>query len=309
MDTLLSLQVFAAVAEYKSFSFVAGRMGLSPAMTSKHVQNIETRVGARLLNRNSRNVSLTEAGARYLETVRPLLEGLEDAEAQLSQSTLAAYGTLRMSLPVWMANPAFTRILAAYHAENPNVALDIDLSGQKINLVEDGVDLALRVATTLEDGLIARKLAQVKFMLVAAPEFLARRGRPNSIEDLNDAPFLVYTPMATNGRIRFGVNADLPDIRYKLVLQSKNEMLVQLAAREGLGYAFLPDWLAADDLADGVLEAVLPDVEWPVVPIYAIYADRSYLPAKVRSFLDFLAGPNGLAASGLAKQADGKNSN
>lgn len=294
MDTLLSLRVLAAVAEFKSFAFVANRMNLSPAMTSKHVQHVEARVGARLLNRNNRNVSLTEAGERYLATVRPLLEGLQEAEAQLSESTLAATGTLKVSMPVWMANPSFARILAAFHAENPNVVLDLDLSGRKVNMVEDGIDLALRVTSRLDDGLIARKLAKVDFPLVAAPEFLDRIGRPESHADLDGAPFLIYSPMASNGRIRFGKNADVPDIPYTLVLQSGNESLIHLAAREGMGFAFLPHWLAEDDLAAGLLEPVLPDTNWPKVPISAIYPDRSYLPAKVRSFLDFLAGPNGL---------------
>lgn len=297
MDTLLSLRVLAAVAEHKSFAFVAARLGLSPAMTSKHVQHIEARVGARLLNRNSRNVSLTEAGARYLMTVRPLLEGLEEAEAQLSETTLAAHGTLKVSMPVWMANPAFARMLAAYSGGNPNVVLDLDLSGRKINLVEEGVDLALRVATTLDESLIARKLTQVKFPLVASPAFLDRFGRPDTVDDLSDAPFLMYIQMAAGGHVRFGDGVDAFDIRFAPVLQSGNETLIHLAAREGMGFAFLPHWLTREDLANGHLESVLPGTNWPEVPLYAIYPDRSYLPAKVRSFLDFLAGPRGLDAS------------
>lgn len=296
MDTLLSLQVFAAVAEHKSFAFVADRMGLSPAMTSKHVQHIETRVGARLLNRNSRNVSLTESGECYLATVRPLLEGLKDAEAQLSETTLAPHGTLRVSMPVWMANPHFTRIIAAYHAEYPKVVLDLDLSGRKINLVEEGIDLALRVATSLDDGLIARKMTQVEFLMVATPAFLDSFGRPGTAHDLSGAPFLIYTQVAPGGRIRFGEGANAVDLRVTPVLQSGNETLIHLAALEGMGLAILPHWLAADDLAKGLLEPVLQNITWPKVPLHAIYPDRSYLPAKVRSFLDFLAGQNGLGA-------------
>lgn len=294
MDTLLSLRVLAAVAEYKSFIAVAERLGLSPAMTSKHVQHIEARVGARLLNRNSRNVSLTEAGVRYLATVRPLLEGLDEAETQLSETTLAATGTLKVSMPVWMATPFFARILAAFHADNPKVILDLDLSGQKINMVEEGFDLALRVATTLDDTLIARKLTQVKFPLVASPAFLDKFGRPNTIDDLLGAPFLIYTHATTKGHIRFGEGDKAFDITYTPVLKSGNETLIHLAACESMGYAFLPHWLVGDDITNGLLEPVLPDMVWPTVPLYAIYPDRSYLPAKVRCFLDFLAGPEGL---------------
>jgi DNA-binding transcriptional LysR family regulator len=265
-------------------------------MTSKHIQHIEARVGARLLNRNSRNVSLTEAGAIYLATVSPLLEGVDEVEAQLSETTLAAHGTLKVSMPVWMANSSFARIIAAYHRENPNVVLDFDLSGRQINLVEEGIDLALRVAITLDDGLIARKLDQVNFLLVASPEFLERFGQPATVDDLDGAPFLAYNQMAPRGRIRYGEGADALDIRIAPVLQSGNETLIHLGAREGMGFAFLPHWLATEDLDKGLLEAVMPEVNWPKVPLYAIYPDRSYLPAKVRSFLDYLAGTNGLEA-------------
>jgi DNA-binding transcriptional LysR family regulator len=298
MDTLLSLRVFAAVAEYKSFAAVADRMNLSPAMTSKHVQHVEGRVGARLLNRNSRNVSLTEAGARYLMTVRPLLEGLEEADAQVSETTLAATGTLKVSMPVWMANPTFARIISAYHVQNPNVVLDLDLSGRKINLVEEGVDLALRVTETLDEGFIARKLTMVEFPLVAAPAFLETVGRPKTTDDLNGAPFLIYDAMAASGRIRYGKGENAIDIKSKLVLQTGNETLIHLGACQGMGFAFLPHWLATDDLESGRLETVLPEMGYPRVPLTAIYPDRSFLPAKVRSFLDFLAGPDGFGKTG-----------
>lgn len=294
MDTLLSLRVLAGVAEHKSFAFVADRLGLSPAMTSKHVQHIEARVGARLLNRNSRNVSLTEAGERYLATVRPLLEGLEEAEAQLSETTLSAQGTLKVSMPVWMATPSFARIIAAFHASNPRVVLDFDLSGRRINLVEEGFDLALRVAPTLDEGLIARRLSLVRFPLVASPAFLDVHGRPTKVDDLSGAPFLLYSEIGLSGRIRFGEGDQAFDFKSVPVLHSGNETLIHLAAREGMGFAFLPHWLATEDLEKGLLELVLPDMVWPEVPLYAIYPDRSYLPAKVRSFLDFLAGPQGL---------------
>lgn len=296
MDTLVSLRVFAEVAELKSFSAVADRMGLSPAMTSKHVQHVEARVGARLLNRNSRNVSLTEAGVQYLLTVRPLLDGLSEAETQLKTDTLSPRGTLRMSVPVWMSNPAFAKILAMYQAQNPHVTFNLDLSGHKINMVEDGLDLALRVAFKLDEGLIARKLAEITFQLVAAPSFLDHFGRPQKPDDLIDGPMLSYAHVAPDGRLKFG-GANGMDVKLRPVMVSGNEHLLHLAAMAGMGFAMLPNWVTQDDLAAGHLELVLPQITWPKLPIQAIYADRSYLPAKVRSFLDFLAGPNGLSAS------------
>lgn len=296
MDTLLSLRVFQDVAEHKSFSVVAQRMGLSPAMTSKHVQHIEARVGARLLNRNSRNVSLTEAGAQYLRTVAPLLEGLAEAEAQLITDTLSPRGVLKISMPVWLSSATFADILTSYHQQNPHVHFDLDLSGRKINMVEEGFDLALRVAFKLDEGLIARKLADVTFQLVAAPAFLDRFGRPQVPSDLNGAPMLAYSQVAADGRLKFG-GAEGIDAQLRPVMVSSNEGILHHAAIAGMGFAMLPNWAAADDLASGRLETVLPHLVWPKLQIQAIYADRSYLPAKVRSFLDFLAGPSGVAAA------------
>lgn len=294
MDTLLSLRVFAEVAEHKSFSSVAERLNISPAMTSKHVKHVEARVGARLLNRNSRNVSLTEAGAQYLQTIRPLLDGLTEAEAQLTTDSLSPRGTLKMSMPVWMSNPGFAKILTAYHQQNPHVAFDIDLSGRKINMVEEGVDLALRVAFKLDDGLIARKLAEVTFQLVAAPAFLDSFGRPKTSADLNNAPMLAYSQVAADGRLKFGGEEGM-DIKLQPILTSSNESILHQAAVAGMGFAMLPNWAAQNDIREGRLEAVLPMIAWPKLHIQAIYADRSYLPAKVRSFLDFLAGPAGFS--------------
>lgn len=297
MDTLLSLQVLAAVAEHKSFTAVAERLGLSNAMTSKHVQHVEARVGARLLNRNSRNVSLTEAGTRYLAAVQPLLEGLREVEAQLSESTLEPQGTLKVSMPVWMANPDFARILADYREQNPKVILNLDLSGRLINLVEEGFDIALRAAFTLDEGLVARKVATVDFNLVASTKLLDKIGRPQSLEDLANAAFLAYPPMMHNGHVRFKSGETEIDIRFNPVLQSGNETLLLLAAREAMGFAFMPTWLVREHLLSGELETVLPELISPASPLYAIYPERSYLPAKVRSFLDFLAGPSGLKAT------------
>jgi len=296
MDTLLSLRVFAEVAEHKNFSAVAERLALSPAMTTKHVKHIEARVGARLLNRNSRNVSLTEAGAQYLQTIRRVLDALSEAEAQLTTDSMSPRGTLKMSMPVWMSNPDFAKILTTYNQQNPHVTFDIDLSGRKINMVEEGIDLALRVAFKLDEGLIARKLSEVTFQLVAAPAFLDSFGRPTNPANLNDAPLLAYSQVAADGRIRFGGEEGM-DIKFRPILVSANESILHQAAIAGMGFAMLPNWAAQNDVKDGRLEAVLPTIAWPKLHIQAIYADRSYLPAKVRSFLDFLAGPDGFSSA------------
>jgi len=284
----LSLRVLGAVADLKSFSAAANRLGLSPAMATKHVQHVEARIGARLLNRTSRNVSLTEAGTIYLARMRPLLEGLDEAEAQISQTAVKPSGRLRVSVPVWMANPPFAALVARYNQRHPEVTLELDLTPRIINLVEEGFDLALRVSSALESGLIARRLGDMHFRLVASPDYLQRAGRPGSLADLQGAPFLAYTPVARDGRMTIRTAKGDEEIQFKPVLLSGNESLLMFAAREGMGYSFMPHWLVDAELKKGRLEQVLPDVARPSVPLYAVYPDRSYLPAKVRSFLDYL---------------------
>ena len=178
MDTLTSLRVFCRVAELRNFTAAAERLRLSPAMASKHVMHLEQRLATRLLNRTSRSVSLTEAGALYLERARQALDALDEAEAAIGSTVVNPRGTLRLSAPIWAASQPFVALLADYRTRYPEVRIDIDLSGRMVNLVEEGFDVALRASASLDPGLIARKLASVPFLLVASPAYLDRTGRP-----------------------------------------------------------------------------------------------------------------------------------
>lgn len=289
MDTLTSLKVFSAVAELRSFTAASDRLNLSPAMTSKHVQHLERRVGARLFNRTSRSVSLTEAGTAYFRRVAGLLDGLEEVEALIGDTTVKPRGELKISVPVWLANPRFARALAEYRLLYPEVVLNLDLEGRVVNLVDEGFDLALRGARVIDDSLIARKVADVPFRLVASTEFLDRAGRPRSIEDLLDQPLAAYGPIAGDGKVPLTVGDRPATIQFRPVLSSGNETLLMLAVRAGMGYGVMPVPMVEEDLAEGRLEIVLPELFGPQAPVFAVYPNRSYLPAKVRTFLDHIA--------------------
>ena len=179
MDTLISMQVFRMVAELNSFVAAARRLELSTAMVSKHVMNLEHRLGTRLLNRTSRHVSLTESGALYFAQTLQLLDALEEVENTITKSATIPRGTLKVSGPVWLANPHFISVLADYQKQYPQVILDIDLSGRIVNLVEDGFDLALRASNNPGDNLIAREVATVPFYLVGATDYLDEKGWPD----------------------------------------------------------------------------------------------------------------------------------
>ncbi|MBB4368358.1 DNA-binding transcriptional LysR family regulator [Bradyrhizobium sp. cir1] len=288
MDSLVSMRVFCLVAELKSFAAAAARLRISPAMASKHVMQLEKRLGTRLLNRTSRRVSLSESGALYFEQARQMLDSLDEVEAAVSKATVVPRGTLRLTAPVWMANAMFAGVLADYQARYPEVRLDIDLSGRLVNLVEEGFDLALRATGKLDEALIARPIASVVFYMVAAPVFLKRAGRPETLADLSGLPLLEYAPFPVEGFSFTGKHGP-ESVKLNPVLRSVNETLLHMAALEGMGLAFLPKWLVADDIAAGRLEHVLPDAVVFEGRLFAVYPSRKYLSAKVRTFIDFVA--------------------
>ena len=297
MDTMTSLRVFCTVAELRSFAAAAKRLNLSPAMASKHVMHLESRLGNRLLNRTSRSVSLTEVGALYCAQARQLLEGLDEVEAAIGNVTQTPRGTLRLSAPVWTASPCFTSLLAQYGRRYPDVCLDMDLSGRIVNLVDEGFDLALRATAPdrLDPGLVARPLLQIEFRLMASPTYLRRAGRPRKLADLNGHALLRYSGMGGNEAIVLGGSDDRQTVTFRTVMQSENETLLHLAALEGMGLVFLPTWMAQPDVAAGRLQIVLPDALNFSTTLHAVYPSRKFLSTKVRTFIDFIASKEAFA--------------
>lgn len=291
MDTLVSLRVFALVAEQRSFTAAAKRLGLSPAMVSKHVMRLEERLGTRLLNRTSRRVSLTEAGNLYLAQVRQTLDSLDEVEAAVSKAVIVPRGTLKISAPTWVASENFAQLLAGYHRLYPDVRLDIDLSGRAVNLVDEGYDLALRATTAarLDPGLIARPIAPVPFKLVGSPDYLERAGRPVRPSDLADHSLLLYAQAPSTGTLTLGEGDARASFRVSPVIHSENETLLHFAALAGMGLALLPSWLIAKDIETGRLEEVLSGQIRTDVVLHTVYPSRKYLSAKVRTFVEFVA--------------------
>ena len=287
MDSLVSMRVFCLVAELKSFATAAQRLRISPAMASKHVMQLEQRLGTRLLNRTSRRVSLSESGALYFEQARQMLDALDEVEAAVSNATVVPHGTLRLTAPVWMANTIFAGVLADYQARYPDVRLDVDLSGRLVNLVEEGFDLALRATGAPDEALIARPITNVPFYMVAAPAHLDRVGRPAKPADLAGQALLHYA-LYPGESFSLNRNGTVETIKLNPVLRSGNETLLHMAALEGMGFAFLPKWLVTEDIAAGRLLHILPDDVVFEGRLFAVYPSRKYLSAKVRTFIDFI---------------------
>jgi DNA-binding transcriptional LysR family regulator len=288
MDTLTSLRVFREVVESGSFVAAATRLNLSTAMASKHVAHLERLLGARLLNRTSRHLSLTESGTVYLEQCREALDSLQAGEAAIGLSREAPRGVLKVTAPVWCANRRFADVLAAYTLEHPAVVVDIRLENRKADLVEEGYDLALRVTREPSPTLIVRPLCTLQFHLVATPAFLLREGRPKDTADLERLGAILPTYLNLDG---LEVNGPTGRLRLRLTATMKTDdtTLSYHAVHAGLGMAYLPDWLVGDDLRSGALLHVLPGHGAPPLTLFAAYTSRKYLTAKVRSFIDFFS--------------------
>jgi DNA-binding transcriptional LysR family regulator len=289
MDTLTSLQVFREVAEGGSFVGAAERLGLSTAMASKHVAHLERRLGARLLNRSSRRLSLTEAGAAYLARCREALDLLRAGEAVVACGAEAPQGVLKVTAPVWCATRRFADLLAAYRDRYPQVVPDLRLENRRVDLVEEGYDLALRVtAGEPSPALIVRPLGGVRFHWVASPACLARAGPLETPADLATVGAVLPTYVNLETMTLHGPGGATASPRLAAAMKSDDTTLSHHAVRAGIGAAFLPEWLVGDDLDRGTLRAVLPGWTAPPMTLYAAYTSRKYLTAKVRTFIDFL---------------------
>jgi DNA-binding transcriptional LysR family regulator len=291
MDTLVSMRVFRQVVELESFVAAATRLEMSAAMVSKHVMHLERHLGGRLLNRTSRHLSLTEIGTVYFEQCCEMLDRLDEVEATVSRAAVFPSGVLKISAPVWFANRIFTKMLAAYQTQFPEVTLEIDLSGRMVNLVEEGFDLALRVTRQFPTGnLIARPIAPIQFLLVAAPSYLTKAGHPAKPEALARHPMITYSlRIESELSLEGPLENDIVKLKPFSVLRTNNENLMHDAAMDGIGIALLPTWLVDNDIAAGDLEQVLPQYRLPFGTLYAVYTSRRYLSSKVRSFVDFLS--------------------
>ena len=288
MDTLTSLRVFREVVEGGSFVAAANRLNLSTAMASKHVAHLERQLGARLLNRTSRHLSLTEAGSAYLEQCREALDSLQAGETAIGLSQEAPRGVLKLTAPVWCANRHFAAVLAAYKQQHPEVIPDIRLENRKIDLVEEGYDLALRVTRDPSPALIVRPLCTLQFHLVATPAFLKRAGRLKGPADIDRLAAILPSYVNIDG-IEVTGPAGKVKLRLGATMKSDDTTLSYHAVHAGIGIAYLPDWLVGDDLKSGALKRVLPGYDTPALPLFAAYTSRKYMTAKVRSFIDFFS--------------------
>jgi len=290
VDKFAALTVFTRVVEQGSFVRAADKLGLSTSAVSRHVSDLEAHLATRLLNRTTRRLSLTESGQAFHERCVQLLADLAEAEEATSATTLVPRGTLRLTSAITFGIRHLAPALADFTALHPQVDFDVELSDRTVDIVEEGLDLAVRIGSIGSQALIARKLATTQMVLVAAPSYLARRGTPRTHADLAAHACLTYEYLAGRNVWRLRDRAGVEhSVRVGGAAHANNGQFLAALAAAGVGIALEPDFIVAPEIRAGSLVPVLPDYAAPTSDIVVAYPSRRHLSAKVRVFVDFLA--------------------
>ncbi|RKG93774.1 LysR family transcriptional regulator [Corallococcus terminator] len=287
-DEVMPLHAFVRAVEDGGFSAAARRLGLTPSAVSKQVAHLESRLGARLLRRTTHHVSLTEAGSLFYEHCRRVLSELEDAALSVTALDEHPRGLLRIAVPAVLGEVQVAAMAAAFQAAHPDVQVDLDASDRLVDLVEEGFDVAIRIADELQDStLVVRRLAPEQRILCASPAYLQRRGTPRTPDDLMAQDCLVFKRGQGPMEWQLEVAGGRRSLRVSGPFQANNNLILRQAALQGRGIANLPVYLVRDELSAGTLVPLLPDT--PVVGrgIFLVHPHRRLIPAKVRAFVEF----------------------
>jgi DNA-binding transcriptional LysR family regulator len=292
------MAVFAKVVDSASFAAAARHFGMSPAMVSKHVQTLEERLGARLLNRTTRHVSATEAGQEYYERAVRILAEMEEAEAAAGDTQTSPRGQLRVTVPVSFGTHLLAPAVADYLIQYPDVSIDLSLDDPYVDLLEKRFDLGIRFGHLANSSLIARKLYALEIYLCAAPAYLEKHGVPHAPADLAKHRCLIYTHAAPQNIWSFvDRNGKEETVHISGRFQANSGDVLLPPALNGCGLILAPDYLVADHLKAGRLVRIMPGYTTHETPVYAVYPSRN-LSAKTRTFVDFLAARFGRSREG-----------
>ncbi len=287
-ENLPAIWTLIQVIDKGSLSAAAQELGISPSGVSKQLSRLEAQLGARLLTRTTRRVRPTEEGIALYDRCRPLFDALDEAEEAVRTMRSSLSGHLRMSATPALGRARLVPAIAEFTERHPELTVELDLSARRVDLVEEGLDLAVREGPLPSSSLIATRLGEIQIMLCASPDYIARRGTPSTLSDLER--FDIISVPAVHSGLDLG-QSSLPDkarinLRPRIIV---NDLFaIRELAREGRGIAPLPDYLLEDDLDHGRLVRILPDLRWPATPVTALVPERRFQPNRVRALLDFL---------------------
>ncbi len=296
MNRLDAMNLFVRVADLGSFAAVANQLGVARSVVTRQIAALEEHLGVKLMVRTTRQLTLTTAGTSYLQKCRTILDLIDAAEADVMEERLTPRGNLRVSLPLSFGLKRIAPLLPDFLKRYPDISLALDFTDRHVNLIDEGVDLAIRITARLDPGDVARKIGEMRLLAVASPAYLAQHGRPADPSELSAHACLGYSPKANNRPLTFQIDGQTENIYLPFRLQANNGDALAEAAAQGLGITLQPDFIVADYLARGALVRVLEGFEPPPLGIYAMLPSNRYLPHRVRALIDFLAAALGQGA-------------
>ncbi|NEI72028.1 LysR family transcriptional regulator [Rhizobium lusitanum] len=289
MDRLTSMAVFVAAAEEGSLSGAARRFGLSVSMAGKHVSAIEADLNIRLMQRTTRKLKLTDVGQAYYARCKRILEEYEDANREAGDAQQSIRGVLRVAAPLTFGAMHLGGMVASYLALHPGVALEVVLNDRYVDLLAEGVDVAIRIGRLLDSDLVAQRLAPCRMVICASPRFLERHGALSSVEKLRQAPRLAFSEAVSSGDWTLtDPDGQAHVIDGPVVMAANNTQMLLAAALAGAGVAYGPSFVFGQSIAAGELIALLPHHKTSDLTIQAVYPTKRHVSRKLRSFVDHL---------------------
>lgn len=289
MDKFLEMKTFAAVVDGGSFVQAASALAMSKPAVSRHMAALEQRLGVRLLQRTTRKLSLTEEGRLFYGRCKTVLADVEVAEEEITAKSIAVKGLIKVNVPVSFGLLVLAPLWPDFMTQYPDVELDITLADRMVDLVEEGYDLAVRIARLPNSSLVSRKLASTKMVLCASPGYLKKHGKPKHPCDLTEHPVLAYSLLATGDQWNFEGPEGQISVTVKPVMRTNSGDTCIAAARKGKGVILQPSFMVNTDLHSGALVELMPTYRSIEFDIFAVYPTRHYVAPKVRALIDFLS--------------------
>ena len=289
MDRLQAMRTFVRVAELGSFSAAAYQLCVARSIVTRQVAGLERQLGAKLMARSTRRLSLTSAGTGYLEKCRVILNLVDAAETDVAEERASVRGSIRMGLPLIYGLKRLAPLLLEFAETHPEVSLQMDFTDRRVNLIEEGFDLSVRITGRLAPEDVVRRLGSCTLMAVASPDYLARHGTPRTPADLAGHECLDYSDNPTPGAWTFKVNDRIETAHVRCRITANNgDVLVEGVAR-GLGITLQPDFIVEPFLQDGRVVRILEDYPTTELGVYALLPTGRFQPYRVRVLIDFLA--------------------
>ena len=289
MDKLTTMKAFLAVVQEGSFSKAADKLDISPQLVSKYISALEDNLHTRLLHRTTRKVSVTEAGNQYYQRCQQVVIDIDDMENSLNNLSENVSGVLSISAPMSFGVKHLATLLVDFQKQYPNLKIDLRLTDQFVDIVEQGIDIALRIGTLKSSTLIAKKVAPIRLAIFASPAYLKQNGTPTTLEALQEHNYLRYAHAEPTKRLK-GYDELKNELKLESNLVANNGDLLLNTAIAGGGITMQPTFIAGEALAQGRVVRILKDYEPEPMGLYMVYANRQFLPSKVRAFVDFTSG-------------------